>query len=62
MFFGDEAVFDANPIAFDVTLPNGSWQLAAIHLKADADPARRAGLRPTMSRRMDSDGEAISED
>ena len=24
--------------------------------------ARRAGLRPTMSRRMDSDGEAISED
>ena len=30
VFFGDEAVFETDPVAFDVILPNGSWQLAAM--------------------------------
>ena len=30
VFFGDHTVLDADPITFDVALPNGSWQLAAM--------------------------------
>ncbi|MGL5058395.1 MAG: PAS domain S-box protein [Microcoleus sp.] len=30
VFFGDESIFQQNPVLLDVTLPNGSWQLAAI--------------------------------
>jgi len=30
VFFGERAVFDASPILADITLPLGSWQLAAI--------------------------------
>ncbi|MEG4344151.1 PAS domain S-box protein [Microcoleus sp. A003_D6] len=30
VFFGDESIFQDNPVLLEVTLPNGSWQLAAI--------------------------------
>ncbi|MCI0483948.1 MAG: PAS domain S-box protein, partial [candidate division NC10 bacterium] len=30
VFFGDTALFELNPVALDVFIPNGSWQLAAI--------------------------------
>ena len=30
VFFGDGSIFDRNPVLLEVTLPNGSWQLAAI--------------------------------
>jgi len=30
VFYGEPAVFDQNPIILDVSLPKGSWQLAAI--------------------------------
>ncbi|MEG4583820.1 PAS domain S-box protein [Microcoleus sp. MOSTC5] len=30
VFFGDESIFQDNPVVLEVTLPNGSWQLAAI--------------------------------
>jgi len=30
VFFGDAALFDRQPVALDVTLPGGSWQIAAI--------------------------------
>lgn len=30
LFFGDEIVFQSDPILLDVTLPEGSWQIAAI--------------------------------
>ncbi|MEG4281621.1 PAS domain S-box protein [Microcoleus sp. A006_D1] len=30
VFFGDKAIFQKNPVLLEVTLPNGSWQLAAI--------------------------------
>ena len=30
VFWGDPAIFDQAPIVLEVTLPNGSWQLAAI--------------------------------
>ncbi|WP_445250432.1 PAS domain S-box protein [Microcoleus sp. OTE_8_concoct_300] len=30
VFFGDESIFQNNPVLLEVTLPNGSWQLAAI--------------------------------
>ncbi|HAZ44236.1 MAG TPA: histidine kinase [Cyanobacteria bacterium UBA11369] len=30
VFFGDEAIFQQDPVILAVTLPNGSWQLAAI--------------------------------
>ena len=33
LFFGDEIVFKSDPILLDVTLPEGSWQLAAIPAK-----------------------------
>jgi len=29
VFYGEEALFDANPVIIDVSLPNGSWQIAA---------------------------------
>ena len=29
-FWGDAAIFDSGPVAMDVALPSGSWQLAAI--------------------------------
>ncbi len=29
-FFGDESVFDRNPVVFEITLPEGSWTLAAV--------------------------------
>ena len=32
VFFGDGAIFQNNPIVLEVTLPSGSWQLAAIPL------------------------------
>ncbi len=32
VFFGDPALFDRNPVVQDVSLPNGSWQMAAIPL------------------------------
>lgn len=28
VFFGSQAVFDADPVKLDISLPNGSWQLA----------------------------------
>ncbi|MCY7384861.1 MAG: PAS domain S-box protein [Microcoleus sp. CAN_BIN18] len=30
VFFGDKSIFQSNPVVLEVTLPNGSWQLAAI--------------------------------
>ncbi|MEG4859800.1 PAS domain S-box protein [Microcoleus sp. K1-B6] len=30
VFFGDGSIFQQNPVLLEVTLPNGSWQLAAI--------------------------------
>ncbi|MBD2043674.1 ATP-binding protein [Microcoleus sp. FACHB-672] len=30
VFFGDEKIFKQNPVILPVTLPNGSWQLAAV--------------------------------
>ncbi|MEG4035843.1 PAS domain S-box protein [Microcoleus sp. S36b_A4] len=30
VFFGDESIFQHHPVLLEVTLPNGSWQLAAI--------------------------------
>ena len=30
VFFGDKSIFQNNPVVLEVTLPNGSWQLAAI--------------------------------
>ncbi|MCW6051887.1 PAS domain S-box protein [Lyngbya sp. CCAP 1446/10] len=30
VFFGDKSIFENNPVVLEVTLPNGSWQLAAI--------------------------------
>ena len=30
VFFGNAIIFDKNPVLLSVTLPNGSWQLAAI--------------------------------
>ncbi len=30
VIFGDSAVFQENPVKFDVVLPGGSWQLAAV--------------------------------
>jgi len=30
LFFGDASIFQQNPVRLEVTLPNGSWQLAAI--------------------------------
>ncbi len=30
VFWGDAAVFAANPVAMDVTLPSGNWQIAAL--------------------------------
>lgn len=30
VFFGDPAIFEKNPILSEVSLPNGSWQLAAM--------------------------------
>ena len=30
VFFGDGSIFQNNPVLLEVTLPNGSWQLAAI--------------------------------
>lgn len=41
VFFGDESVFDDNPVTIDVTLPSGSWQLAAIP-KPVGSPCGRA--------------------
>ena len=32
VFFGDKSIFQNNPVVVEVTLPNGSWQLAAIPL------------------------------
>jgi PAS domain S-box-containing protein len=30
VFFGDKSIFQSNPVVLEVTLPNGSWKLAAI--------------------------------
>ncbi|MEG4941264.1 PAS domain S-box protein [Microcoleus sp. F4-D5] len=30
LFFGDRSIFQQNPVIVEVTLPNGSWELAAI--------------------------------
>ena len=30
VFFGDPALFDDDPVLLDVTLPNGSWQMAGV--------------------------------
>ncbi len=30
VFFGDATIFQQNPVLLDITLPNGSWQLAAM--------------------------------
>lgn len=30
LFWGDESVFHSRPVALDVSLPNGSWQIAAV--------------------------------
>jgi PAS domain S-box-containing protein len=30
VFFGDKSIFQNNPVVLEITLPNGSWQLAAI--------------------------------
>ncbi|MFP4298423.1 MAG: SpoIIE family protein phosphatase [Spirulinaceae cyanobacterium] len=30
VFFGDEVIFEGNPVLSSITLPNGSWQLAAV--------------------------------
>ena len=39
LFFGDEIVFKSDPILLDVTLPVGSWQLAAIPEKGWSSPS-----------------------
>jgi two-component system sensor histidine kinase ChiS len=33
VFFGDRAVFQQNPVLSSITLPNGSWELAAVPKK-----------------------------
>lgn len=33
VFFGDPDLFNRNPVLLDVSLPNGSWQMAAIPLE-----------------------------
>ncbi|HLO77351.1 MAG TPA: ATP-binding protein [Magnetospirillum sp.] len=45
VFFGDAAMFSADPVLMDVSLPNGSWQMAAVPLGGwpSASP-RRPGL------------------
>ena len=30
VFFGDPAIFESSPVVLDISLPNGSWELAAI--------------------------------
>ncbi|MBE9185339.1 PAS domain S-box protein [Microcoleus sp. LEGE 07076] len=30
VFFGDKSIFQQNPVVLEITLPNGSWHLAAI--------------------------------
>ena len=30
VFYGEEALFDENPVVLEVYLPNGSWQIAAV--------------------------------
>lgn len=30
IFWGDPRVFEADPVVLDITLPNGSWQIAAV--------------------------------
>jgi len=30
VFFGDKSIFQKSPVVLEITLPNGSWQLAAI--------------------------------
>lgn len=32
VFFGSGAMFDADPVMMDVSIPNGSWQMAAVPL------------------------------
>ncbi|MBD2126042.1 SpoIIE family protein phosphatase [Microcoleus sp. ZQ-A2] len=40
IFFGDAKIFQGEPVTLEVTLPNGSWQLAAIPVRgwAKSDP------------------------
>lgn len=46
VFFGDAAMFGVSPVMLDVTLPNGSWQMAAVPSGGwqDASPRRPALL------------------
>lgn len=43
VFFGDQFIFHKQPVLLDVTLPNGSWQLAAIPVGGwpSGSPVRR---------------------
>lgn len=44
VFYGDPAVFDAGPVMLPLSLPGGSWELAA--LAVDAAGAQGAALTP----------------
>ncbi|MGE5478038.1 MAG: sensor histidine kinase [Bacteroidales bacterium] len=46
VFFGSSALFAADPVLLDVSLPNGSWQMAAVPLGGwpNASPRRPALL------------------
>lgn len=49
VFYGEQSVFDSNPVLVDITLPYGSWQMAAIPESGWAVPTQqrflyRAGL------------------
>ncbi|MEZ2238162.1 PAS domain S-box protein [Microcoleus sp.] len=44
VFFGDPAIFQQAPVLLEVTLPNGSWQLAAIPLGGWPQNSPQRGL------------------
>ncbi len=44
VFFGDSAIFQQAPVLLEVTLPNGSWQLAAIPLGGWPQNSPQRGL------------------
>ena len=45
VFFGDGAIFDADPVVQDVILPHGSWQMAALPVEGWGQPEKLLPLR-----------------